>query len=136
MAFAGKVALVTGGSKGIGRSVVERLVADGAKVVINYSSDEAAAQSLVESLGGSDKVIALKGDAGDISYLDTLVAQTVSTFGKIDILIPCAGVLPMKTLETVTEEDFDRAYAVNVKGPMFLAKVGLVLTFWNSYQFL
>lgn len=133
MAFAGKVAIVTGGSKGIGRSVVERLVRDGAKVVINYSSDDAAAESLVDSLGGSDKVIALKGDAGNVSYLDTLVAQTVAAFGKIDILIPCAGVLPMKTLETTTEEDFDRAFAVNVKGPMFLAKVNLlflIFSFW------
>ena len=122
MSFAGRVALVTGGSKGIGRAVAQQLAAKGASVAINYSSDSAAAEELVSSIG-SEKALALKADAGDVKALDDLVKQTVDKFGKIDILIPNAGILPMKDLEGTTEEDFDKTYAINVKGPYFLAQV-------------
>ena len=122
MSFKGKVALITGGSKGIGKAVAEKLAAAGASVAINYSSDSAAADSLVSSIG-SDKALALKADAGNIKELDGLVKQTVDKFGKIDILIPNAGILPMRDLEGTTEEDFDNTYNINVKGPYFLAQV-------------
>ena len=122
MAFANKVALVTGGSKGIGKAIVQRLAAGGASVVINYSSDSAAADELVASIG-KEKAIAIKADASNLKDLDGLVQQTVSRFGKIDILIPNAGVLDMKDLQNTSEEDFDRTYALNVKGPYFLVQV-------------
>ncbi|KAK9362054.1 hypothetical protein V1504DRAFT_35403 [Lipomyces starkeyi] len=119
--LAGKVALITGGSKGIGRATALRLANDGANVVINYSSDASAADEVV-NLIGADRSLAVKADAGNIAELERLVNETVTKFGKIDILIPNAGVLLMKDLETTTEHDFEMSMALNVKGPYFLAQ--------------
>ncbi|KAK9346788.1 hypothetical protein V1522DRAFT_47614 [Lipomyces starkeyi] len=120
--LAGKVALITGGSKGIGRATALRLANEGANVVINYSSDASAADEVV-NLIGADRSLAVKADAGNIAELERLVNETVTKFGKIDILIPNAGVLLMKDLETTTEHDFEMSMALNVKGPYFLAQV-------------
>ncbi len=120
--LAGKVAIITGGSKGIGRATALRLAKDGASVVINYSSDDSAAESVVAEIG-SKQCIAVKGDAGNLGSLQELVDTTIKHFSKIDIVVLNAGAMPMKTLEAVTEEDFDSLYALNVKGPLFLAKV-------------
>jgi 3-oxoacyl-[acyl-carrier protein] reductase len=120
--LAGKVALITGGSKGIGAATAVELSSLGAKVVINYSSDPAPAEALVQKIG-TDKAIAVKADAGKISDIERLVQETVDKFGKIDILIPNAGILPMKDLEHTTEEDWQRCMDVNVKGPYFLCQV-------------
>ncbi|KAK9490691.1 hypothetical protein V1508DRAFT_359601 [Lipomyces doorenjongii] len=119
--LAGKVALITGGSKGIGRATALRLANEGANVVINYSSDAAAADEVV-NLIGADRSLAIKADAGNIAELERLVSETVTKFGKIDILVPNAGVMLMKDLETTTEHDFELSMALNVKGPYFLAQ--------------
>ncbi|KAK9350936.1 hypothetical protein V1505DRAFT_373559 [Lipomyces doorenjongii] len=119
--LAGKVALITGGSKGIGRATALRLANEGANVVINYSSDAAAADEVV-NLIGADRSLAVKADAGNIAELERLVSETVTKFGKIDILVPNAGVMLMKDLETTTEHDFEMSMALNVKGPYFLAQ--------------
>lgn len=122
--LAGKVALITGGSKGIGRAVALRLAKDGAIVVINYSSDASAAEEVVKDIG-SERCVAIKADAGSVNGVERLVKETVDQFGKIDILIPNAGVAPNLDLEHTTEEMFDRTYNVNVKGPYFLCQVNL-----------
>jgi 3-oxoacyl-[acyl-carrier protein] reductase len=132
LSFAGKVALITGGSKGIGRSTAEQLVALGAKVAINYSSDEAAAAEVVAKLG-ADNTLAIKADAGSSSGIKTIVEQTVAKFGKIDVLIASAGIMPLANLEDLTEEVFDRVFQVNVKGPLFLAKVCFSLNQKHEY---
>lgn len=119
--LSGKVAIVTGGSKGIGAATCVALAKAGAAVVINYSSDETAANELVEKIGG-DRAMAIKGDAGSVEFIEDLVRQTVERFGKIDIVIPNAGILPMSNLETTTEAIFDRCFALNVKGPYFLVQ--------------
>lgn len=124
--LAGKIVLITGGSKGIGAAISERLASLGASIAINYSSDSAAANTIVGKIGAK-KAIAIKADASTVSGAEAMVKQTVENFGKIDILIPCAGILPIKNLEGTTEEDFDRAYALNVKGPYFLAQVSCPL---------
>ena len=118
----GKVALVTGSSKGIGRATALRLAHDGAKVVINYASSADSAQEIVRTIGEKN-AIAIQADASNISQVEGLIAKTVEVFGKIDILVANAGVLPMKDLESTTEEDFDRTFALNVKGPYFLVQV-------------
>lgn len=123
--LSGKVALITGGSKGIGAATALELASQGAKVVINYSSDQAPADELVEKIG-KDNALAIKADAGNINAIEGLVKQTIERFGKIDILIPNAGILPMKDVESTTEEDFDRTMNVNVKGPYFLVQVPLI----------
>jgi 3-oxoacyl-[acyl-carrier protein] reductase len=117
----GKVAIVTGGSKGFGACPCLVLAKAGASVVLNYSSDAAAANEVVAKIG-SDRALAIKGDAGSIVSFEDLVKQTVDKFGKIDIVIPNAGVLPMTNLETTTEELFDKCFALNVKGTYFLVQ--------------
>ncbi|KAI9846638.1 MAG: hypothetical protein M1838_001215 [Thelocarpon superellum] len=119
--LAGKVALITGGSKGIGKATALRLAQDGANVVINYSSDSHAANALVEQVG-SERFMAIKADAGKMVDIQRMIDETVRRFGKIDILIPNAGILLMKDLANTTEHDFDLSLELNVKGPFFLAQ--------------
>lgn len=118
----GKVALITGSSKGIGRATALRLAYDGAKVVINYASGAKDAEEVVDIIG-TENAVAIQADASNIREIEGLVAKTVTAFGKIDILVASAGVLPMKDLESTTEADFDRTFALNVKGPYFLVQV-------------
>ena len=120
--LSGKTVLITGGSKGIGAAASLLLAKNGANVAINYSSDASAAEEIVKQIG-ADKCIAIKGDAGSVSEIEAMVEQTVKKFGKIDVLIPCAGVLAMRNLEQTTEEDYDTSMRLNVKGPYFLAQV-------------
>jgi 3-oxoacyl-[acyl-carrier protein] reductase len=120
--LAGKVALITGASKGIGAATALELASLGAKVVVNYSSDSAPADELVKQIG-SDKAIAIKANAADVREIERLVQETVSWGGHIDILIPNAGLALMKTLEQTEEADFQRTMDLNVKGPYFLAQV-------------
>jgi 3-oxoacyl-[acyl-carrier protein] reductase len=120
--LSGKVAIVTGGSRGIGRAICLKLANDGAKVVVNYSSSPAAAEEVVSSIGSSQS-IAIKADVGNIDEISHLVDETVSKFGKIDILVACAGIMPLNELEKVTEEEFESVFNLNVKGPLFLAQV-------------
>lgn len=122
MSLAGKVAVVTGASKGIGKATALRLAKDGASVVINYSSDASSAEELVKTVG-SDRAIAVQANVGKIPEIEKLVKQTVDKFGKIDILIANAAVAPNKDLEQTTEEDFDMTMELNIKGPYFLCQV-------------
>ncbi|KAK3387412.1 hypothetical protein B0H63DRAFT_392009 [Podospora didyma] len=120
----GKVAIITGASKGIGKASALALARLGATVVINYSSDEKAANDTlaeVQSVGlGEARLV--RADVSTIDGVQSLVKQTVDAYSKVDILVPNAGVLPMRDLEHTTEADFDRTFALNVKGPYFLAQ--------------
>ncbi|KAF1846323.1 NAD(P)-binding protein [Cucurbitaria berberidis CBS 394.84] len=124
--LAGKVALITGASKGIGAATALELASLGARVAINYSSDAKPAEELVAKIGSADKAIAIKANAGDVKELERLVQETVAwSGGKIDILIPNAGIALMRNVEQTTEEDFQRTYDLNVKGPYFLVQKAL-----------
>jgi len=120
--LAGKVALITGGSKGIGRATSLRLALDGAKIVVNYASSSKDADEVV-SLIGSDQAVAIQADVGNIEEIGKLVDATVAKWGKIDILIPCAGIMRLNELEKVTETEYDVTFNLNVKGPLFLTQV-------------
>lgn len=122
MSLAGKVALITGSSKGIGAATALELSSLGAKVVINYSSNSVPADALVSKIR-ADKAIAVKADVGDVQQIERLVKETVDKWGKIDILVANAGVLHMTDLENTSEKDWDDTFRVNVKGPYFLAQV-------------
>ncbi|KAJ5728496.1 hypothetical protein N7493_004826, partial [Penicillium malachiteum] len=121
MSLSGKVAIITGSSQGIGKATALRLASEGASVIINYRSSAKAANDLVEQIG-SDRALAVQADVSKLPDLDHLVQETVTRFGKIDILILNAGILPMRDLESTTEEDFDSTYNLMVKGPYFLAQ--------------
>ena len=119
--LSGKVALITGGSKGIGKATSLALHYLGAKVVINYGRDSAAANAFVKELG-EDTAHAIQADAGSIPGVEKLVNETISKYGRLDIVIPNAGVLAMKTVSATSEADFDHSFALNVKGPYFLVQ--------------
>ena len=116
----GKVAVVTGASRGIGRAVAERLARNGASVIVNYvASAEKAAQAVatIEQNGGTAK--AIQANISELSDIRRLFEETMQCFGRIDILVNNAGVSIAKPIEEITEEDFDRLVAVNFKGLFF-----------------
>lgn len=112
----GKVALIQGGSRGIGAAIAERLAHEGAAVVITYVSSADKAAELVrgiEAAGG--RALAIKADSADADAVRGAVSQTLSHFGRIDILVNNAGVLAIAPIEDFSLEDFDRTLAVNVR---------------------
>ncbi|KAK1726524.1 hypothetical protein CaCOL14_012226 [Colletotrichum acutatum] len=124
MSLQDKVILITGGSKGIGKAIALDAAAQGAKIVVNYSSDSSAADEVVKTIG-SDRAIAVRADGSKTAELQKLVDATVDKFGKIDVLIPNAAIMHMRTVENTTEEDFDQMFNTNVKGPYFLVQKAL-----------
>lgn len=124
MSLSGKVIIVTGGSKGIGRAICQRLAQDGASVVVNFSRDASAADEVVRAIG-PDRALAVQADVGSVAGVEKLVAAAVERFGRVDVVVPNAGIMPMRATQNTTEEDFDRTFALNVKGPYFLAQVCL-----------
>jgi 3-oxoacyl-[acyl-carrier protein] reductase len=137
----GKVALVTGASRGIGRATAERLSRDGAAVVINYSRNADAAGTVaaeIEAAGG--EAFAVQADVGRVSEVVRLFDETIAQFGRLDILVNNAGIMFNKPVSAVTEEEFDRLFAVNVKGTFFacqqaatrLAEGGRIINFSST----
>ncbi|MDO7898325.1 3-oxoacyl-ACP reductase family protein [Pseudomonas citrulli] len=115
-ALNGKVALVQGGSRGIGAAIVKRLAADGAAVAFTYVSSAAKAEELQHSItAAGGKALAIKADSADADAIRNAVAATVEAFGGLDILVNNAGVLAMGPLEEFSLEDFDRTLAINVR---------------------
>lgn len=116
----GKVAVVTGSSRGIGRAIAERLAADGAAVVINYVRGEQAAQEEVSAIRGSGgQAIAVRADIARPAEVRRLFAEARSAFGTPDIVVANAGVAVVKPLAENTEEEFDFVFGANAKGVFF-----------------
>lgn len=125
----GKAALVTGGSRGIGAAIVRRLAADGAAVTFTYASSEQAADSVVASVkeaGG--QAVAVQADQADLSALSEVFDTACESTGGLDILVCNAASAMVTPIADVTEAEYDRMMATNVKGPFFaLQKAGSVL---------
>lgn len=116
----GKVAIVTGASNGIGRAIAERLAQAGAMVIVNYGKSADKAKEVVagiEANGG--KAVAVQADMSKAADAIRLVQDTVRKFGRLDILVNNAGMFIGKALAEMTEEEFDRIFALNAKGPYF-----------------
>jgi len=137
----GKVALVTGSSRGIGRAIALRLARDGAAVVVNYAGRAAQAEEVVKAIEKSGgRAIAIQADVSKVSEVNRLFDATIGQFGKLDILINNAGIILYKLMVNVSEEEFDRIFAINVKGTYFacqqaarrLAEGGRIVNFSTS----
>lgn len=116
----GKVALVTGSSRGIGKTIAEELAVNGAKVVINYAGNSEKAAEVVAGIkeqGG--EAMAVQADISRVTELERLFQTVVEDYGKIDILVNNAGIMIGKPIGAITEEDFDKSFAINVKGTYF-----------------
>lgn len=114
--FAGKVALVTGGSRGIGAGVVRRLAAEGASVAFTYSSSEEKALQLVREIESAEgQTLALKADSASAEELRAAVARTTEVFGPLHVFVSNAGILSMGKIDSYSLEDFDRMVAINVR---------------------
>jgi D-sorbitol dehydrogenase (acceptor) len=114
-----KVAIVTGGARGIGEAIVRAYVDEGAKVVI-ADVETAKAEELAKELGAA--AIAVRLDVRDRAQIAAAVAKTVETFGGVDILVNNAGVFNMGPLSEATEADFDRQFGINVRGLLFMTQ--------------
>ena len=118
MRFDSKVAVVTGAARGIGRACAERLLADGASVVIADIDAEALAATAA-ALGSPERVHATQTDVSSKEQVDALIAAAVAAFGGVDIMVNNAGIAMMQDLLDITEADYDAVLAVNLKGPFF-----------------
>ena len=121
--LAGKVAIVTGASRGIGRAIALRFGAEGARVVVNYEVNTAKAAAVVDEIrAAGSEAIAVAADVSSSADVERLVAQSVDHFGRIDILSNNAGIMVAKGVLETTEDEWDRTIDVNLKGAYLCSK--------------
>lgn len=115
--LSGKVAVITGASKGIGASIAKRLADEGAAVVVNYSSSKASADKVVGEIAAQGgKAIGVQGDVSKKEDIERLFAETKSKFGRLDVLVNNAGIYEFSPLDAITEDHFHKQFNLNVLG--------------------
>jgi 3-oxoacyl-[acyl-carrier protein] reductase len=124
--LADKVALVTGGSRGIGAAIAKRLAADGASVAITYAKDADGASAVVQAIeADGGKAVSIQADATDTKAVKEAVEKAVATFGRLDVLVNNAGTAIPKPFEETTLEEMGRMFAINVHGAMATTQAAL-----------
>ncbi len=124
LSLKGKVAIVTGGSSGLGAAISEVLAAEGCNVIVNYIADEPGSFKFVDQLNEkyAAKAIPLYGDITKADDIDNIIARAVDIYGKVDILVNNAGVWPTAFVENMTDEEWDRTVRINLTGPFMFSK--------------
>ena len=137
----GKVAIVTGSSRGIGAAIAQKLASEGAKLVVNYAGSQEDAEAVVAAIvSAGGEAIAVRADISKAQQVVDLFDAAIERFGKIDILVNNAGIMITKLLKDTTEEDFDQQFNINVKGSFLtmreaatkLADNGAIINFSTS----
>jgi 3-oxoacyl-[acyl-carrier protein] reductase len=122
----GKVAIVTGGSRGIGAAIAKRLASDGASLAITYAKDAVAASAVVKAIElGGGKAIAIQADATNVEAVKSAVEKVVATFGRLDVLVNNAGTAIPKKFEEATLEELDRVIDINIRGVFVATQAAL-----------
>lgn len=122
----GKVALVTGGSKGIGAAIAAALAAEGARVVVNYASSKAGADAVVAAIrSAGGEAIAVHADVSNADQAQALVTRAVQEFGRLDVLVNNSGVYEMGPLEQMTQDQYRRMFDINVLGVLLTTQAAL-----------
>ena len=121
--LSGKVAIVTGASKGIGAAIAKALGAEGASVIVNYASSKSGADQVVEAITGKGgNAIAVKADVSKAAEAKALIDETLKAFGRLDVLVNNSGVYEFAAIEEFTEESFHRMFNINVLGLLLVTQ--------------
>lgn len=124
--LAGKVALVTGSSKGIGAGIAQALAAAGASVVVNYASSKSGADAVVSAItAAGGRAAAAAGDVSKPAEAKAIVEAAIQNFGRLDIVVNNSGVYEFVPIESITEEHFHKHYNINVLGPLLITQAAL-----------
>src|ERR1700735_134517 len=122
----GKIAIVTGASKGIGSAIAKSLAAEGASVIVNYASSKAGADAVVSAItSAGGKAVAVRGDVSKATEAQGLIDAAIKNFGRLDILVNNSGVYEFSPIEAVTEKQFHKIFDINVLGLLLTTQAAL-----------